>query len=70
MGIGFDCFDVCSFGVANSAISSEQRRWRGVLNAAMRRHGFANYFRKWWHFSFYGAPEPRAYDFAIVARGR
>jgi len=69
MGTGFDCFDVRSYR-DNSAISPEQRRWRGVLNAAMRRHGFANYFREWWHFSFYGAPEPRTYDFAIVPRGR
>jgi len=68
MGTGFDCFDLHSYR-DTSAISPEQRRWRGVLNAAMHRHGFANYFREWWHFSFYGAPEPRAYDFAIV-RGR
>ena len=41
-----------------------------TLNAAMRRHGFANYFREWWHFSFGAAPDPRAYDFAIGPRGR
>jgi D-alanyl-D-alanine dipeptidase len=35
----------------------------------MRRHGFTNYFREWWHYSFTGAPEPRVYDFAIVPRG-
>jgi zinc D-Ala-D-Ala dipeptidase len=69
MGTGFDCFDNRSHGMS-SAVAPEQRRWRGVFNAAMRRHGFANYFREWWHFSFYGAPEPRAYDFAIVPRGR
>jgi len=69
MGTGFDCFDLRSYR-DSSAISAEQRRWRGVLNVAMRRHGFANYFREWWHFSFYGAPEPRTYDFAIVPRGR
>jgi D-alanyl-D-alanine dipeptidase len=69
MGTGFDCFDVKSYG-ANRAITPEQRRWRGVLNTAMHRHGFANYFREWWHYSFIGAPEPRTYDFAIVPRGR
>ena len=69
MGTGFDCFDVRSYG-ANRAINSEQRRWRNVLNAAMRRHGFANYFREWWHYSYGAAPEPRAYDFAIVPRTR
>jgi zinc D-Ala-D-Ala dipeptidase len=69
MGTSFDCFDVRSYTMS-SAIVPEQRRWRGVLNAAMQRHGFANYFREWWHYSFAGAAEPRAYDFAIGQRGR
>jgi D-alanyl-D-alanine dipeptidase len=69
MGTSFDCFDTRSYG-ANTAIGPEQRRWRLVLQSAMRRHGFANYFREWWHYSFYGAAEPRAYDFAITSRGR
>jgi D-alanyl-D-alanine dipeptidase len=51
-------------------ISPEQKRWRSTLNAAMRPHGFATDFREWWHFSFTGAPEPRAYDFAIGPRKR
>jgi zinc D-Ala-D-Ala dipeptidase len=68
-GTGFDCFDTRSYGMS-SAIAPEQRRWRVALNAAMRRHGFANYFREGWHYSSTGAPEPRAYDFAIVPRGR
>ncbi|HET7804960.1 MAG TPA: M15 family metallopeptidase [Pseudolabrys sp.] len=69
MGTSFDCFDTRSYG-ANTSIAPEQRQWRLVLQSAMRRHGFANYFREWWHYSFYGAPEPRAYDFAIAPRGR
>ena len=69
MGTSFDCFDTRSYTMSG-AISSEQRRWRNVLNAVMHRHGFANYFREWWHYSFYGAAEPRAYDFAITPRGR
>jgi len=68
MGTGYDCFDVRSYTMS-SAIAPEQRRWRGVLNAAMQRHGFSNYFREWWHYSFTAA-EPRAYDFAIGQRGR
>lgn len=68
MGTAFDCFDVKSY-LASSAITLEQRRWRNVLHTAMRRHGFANYFREWWHYSF-SVSEPRAYDFAIGARGR
>ena len=69
MGTGFDCFDVRSYG-ASSVIGVQQRIWRNELKAAMRRHGFANYFREWWHYSFYGAPAPRSYDFAIVPKGR
>lgn len=69
MGTSFDCFDTRSYG-ASAAIAPEQRQWRLVLQSAMRRHGFANYFREWWHYSFYGAVEPRAYDFAITSRGR
>ena len=69
MGTAFDCFDVKSY-LASSAIAPEQRRWRNALNTTMRRHGFANYFREWWHYSYGGAAEPRAYDFAIGPRGR
>lgn len=69
MGTSFDCFDTRSY-LASTSIAPEQRHWRLLLQAAMRRHGFANYFREWWHYSFYGAPEPRAYDFSIAPRGR
>ena len=69
MGTSFDCFDTRSYG-ANTSIAPEQRQWRIVLQSAMRRHGFANYFREWWHYSFYGAPEPRPYDFSVAPRGR
>jgi D-alanyl-D-alanine dipeptidase len=66
MGTGFDCFDANSH-TRNGAIAAEPRRWRGVLLAAMRRHGFANYFREWWHFSF-GVRPAQAYDLPIVPR--
>ena len=69
MGTGFDCFDTKSY-TASGAITAEQRHWRLMLQSSMRRQGFANYFREWWHYSFYGAAEPRAYDFAIAPRGR
>jgi D-alanyl-D-alanine dipeptidase len=54
MGTGYDCLDPASH-TANGAIGEEQRRNRNKLVAAMRKHGFKNYFREWWHFS-YGAP--------------
>src|ERR1700674_3152179 len=51
MGTGFDCFDARSH-TSNAAISPEQKHARATLSAAMRAHGFRNYFREWWHFSF------------------
>jgi len=66
MGTGFDCFDARSH-TASRAISPAQRRWRDVLGAAMGKHGFKNYFREWWHFS-YGPQPKQVYDFPIPAR--
>ncbi len=66
MGTGFDCFDEKSF-TNNGTITAEQKRWRAVLVAAMRKRGFRNYFREWWHFSY--GPRPReAYDLPIGPR--
>src|SRR5450759_3875569 len=66
MGTGFDCFDARSH-TASAANTPAQMRWRAHLVAAMRAHGFHNYFREWWHFSF-GPRGGQAYDFPIVAR--
>jgi D-alanyl-D-alanine dipeptidase len=66
MGTGFDCLDEKS-RTASGSITPEQRHARGLLNAAMRAHGFHNYFREWWHFS-YGARPAQAYDFPIAPR--
>ncbi len=68
MGTGFDCFDTKSH-TRSPAIGGEPKRWRDVLGAAMRAHGFKNYFREWWHFTY--GPHPRAaYDFPIAPRPR
>jgi D-alanyl-D-alanine dipeptidase len=66
MGTGFDCFDDRSH-TANAAISSDQTHRRALLVAAMRKRGFRNYFREWWHFTF-GARPAQAYDFPIAPR--
>ncbi len=65
MGTGFDCFDAKSHTA--SSVTAEQRRWRDMLVAAMRRRGLHNYFREWWHFGF-GARPAQAYDFPIAPR--
>ena len=66
MGTGYDCSDAKSH-TASSAITPEQRKWRSTLVAAMRKQGFVNYFREWWHFSLPGAGG-EAYDFPILPR--
>jgi D-alanyl-D-alanine dipeptidase len=68
MGTGYDCSNVKSHTAARS-ITSDQRRWRKVLVAAMAKQGFVKYWKEWWHFSLPGAGGP-AYDFPITARMR
>jgi D-alanyl-D-alanine dipeptidase len=65
MGTGYDCFDVKSW-TWSGGISAEQRGSRDKMLSAMRRRGFSNYQREWWHFT-YGAPYAY-YDVPIRAR--
>jgi D-alanyl-D-alanine dipeptidase len=67
MGTGYDCFDALSH-TASGAIGGEQRQRRNTLLAAMRKRGFRNYHREWWHFSFGSAAAPR--DFPIRPRAK
>ena len=65
-GTGFDCFDAKAH-TSSEAIAPEQARRRALLVAAMRKRGFHNYPREWWHFSY--GPHPRVlYDFPITPR--
>jgi D-alanyl-D-alanine dipeptidase len=66
MGTGYDCLDVNSH--TNAAVGAEPQRWRAMLVAAMRKHGFRNYHREWWHFSYAGAGPSVHYDFPIRPR--
>ena len=66
MGTGYDCSDVKA-NTKSSLITAEQRKWRDTLVAAMRKQGFVNYFKEWWHFSLPGAGG-EAYDFPILPR--
>jgi D-alanyl-D-alanine dipeptidase len=67
MGTGFDCFDLKSH-TASAGIGAEQRRWRTTLVEAMRKHGFANYHREWWHFSYARSGGASQQDFPIRSR--
>jgi D-alanyl-D-alanine dipeptidase len=63
MGTGFDCFDVQSY--TRSPVTPAERKNRDLLLQAMARHGFVNYKREWWHFSFPAADPRREYDFPM-----
>ena len=64
MGTGYDCTDLKGH-TAVSSITPAQRRWRNMLVSAMRRQGFVNYSKEWWHFSQAGAGG-QAYNFPIT----
>lgn len=68
MGTGYDCSDRKAHTAATS-ITSQQRKWRAVLVAAMAKQGFVNYSKEWWHFSLPGVAS-QAYDFPITRRAR
>jgi zinc D-Ala-D-Ala dipeptidase len=65
MGTGYDCSDAKAHTAASS-ITPQQRQNRQTLVSAMAKHGFNNYSKEWWHFSFAGAGA--AYDFTIAPR--
>jgi D-alanyl-D-alanine dipeptidase len=68
MGTTFDCFDPMAW-TADPTIGTPAQQYRTLLLAAMQRHGFTNYRREWWHFSFPGGgAASKPLDFPIVAR--
>jgi D-alanyl-D-alanine dipeptidase len=62
-GTPFDFFDGRSWTKAR--IPAKARERREALVALMRRHGFANYPREWWHFALPGAESAPSYDVEI-----
>jgi D-alanyl-D-alanine dipeptidase len=64
MGTSFDCFDAKSFTRA-AGLTKDERARRDTLVTAMRRRGFVNYKREWWHFSYPAADQRRAYDVPV-----
>lgn len=67
MGTGFDCFDPRSHTAAIE-LTDEQWDWRRTLVEAMAQHGFRNYPKEWWHFTFTRSPHAKALDVPIVPR--
>jgi len=63
MGTGYDCFDVRSY--TRSPVAPAERKNRELLLSVMARHGFTNYNREWWHFSYPAADPRREFDFPV-----
>ena len=64
MGTTFDCFDPKSH-TARSGLTAEQRQARQTLKRVMARHGFANYHKEWWHFTYGAADDGRSFDVPV-----
>jgi zinc D-Ala-D-Ala dipeptidase len=62
-GTPFDFFDRRSWTKAR--VDAAARANREQLVALMRRHGFENFSREWWHFSLIKAKHVRSYDAPI-----
>ena len=60
MGTHYDCFDELSH-TKNPKISEEAKYNRNVLVSTMKKHGFRNYSKEWWHFSFKENLYPNTY---------
>ena len=60
MGTPFDFFSPVS-STADPTVSAAQHANRMLLVAAMRRRGFRNYEKEWWHFTLTPEPFPDTY---------
>ncbi len=69
MGTAYDCFSIKSF-TRSKEIGPEQSANRERLRSAMSRHGFKNYVREWWHYTYSGGVNPQIYDVPIAPRVR
>ncbi len=66
MGSGFDFFGKLSWIITPKTISPEARANRMLLQTLMKKHGFNNYAKEWWHFTLNNEPFPDTYfDFPV-----
>jgi zinc D-Ala-D-Ala dipeptidase len=66
-GTDFDCFDERSH-TSSKLLSAQQISARKTLVKIMADHGFTNYRREWWHFTFGGEGAGASHDFPIRQR--
>ena len=65
MGSSYDFFGRASW-IAHPGISKTQKYNRMILQKIMKKYGFKNYEREWWHFTLKNEPFPNTYfDFLI-----
>lgn len=65
MGTAWDCLSSRA-ATASTAVSREAQRNRQRLVRAMAQHGFRNYSKEWWHFTYRPEPFPRThFDFPV-----
>jgi zinc D-Ala-D-Ala dipeptidase len=59
----FDFFDPSSWTASHTRAEADANRQK--LVALMRKHGFVNYPREWWHFNFVKAASTGGFDIEI-----
>jgi len=65
MGSAYDFFGEQSW-VNYEGISEQQKTNRLLLQTIMKKHGFRNYSKEWWHFTLRNEPFPDTYfDFVV-----
>jgi D-alanyl-D-alanine dipeptidase len=65
MGTTFDCFDELSHTM-NPKVSSKALTNRLKLKSLMEKHGFENYSKEWWHYTFKNEKFKKTYfDFEV-----
>jgi D-alanyl-D-alanine dipeptidase len=63
MGASFDLLHEASHH-DSELISKERLEWRNFLRSIMKKHGFKEYWREWWHYTLENEPYPdRYFDF-------
>lgn len=51
MGTGYDCFDTLA-NTLDPRIDGDQAKNRLLLAEGLERHGFVNYDKEWWHYTY------------------
>ena len=68
MGTSFDCLDPKA-NTHTQGLTAKQQENRDLLLEVMRRQGFKNYPKEFWHYTFEPEPYPSTYfDFPILPR--